>query len=329
MPVTTRPVTTRPAIKRRRTVAKDRPIHGMSITPFTPRGALDEPALRRHLRYMADGGVAVYLGAFTSGEGHLLTPKETRRLYEIGADELGGSCPVYAARLGYNDTATIIKEAKEAAAIGLDAAMIYPPAPGDPGAAVTPKEVERFFRDILEAVPTGVFLSLHSGKAPGVQIPVDLVGKLAEEYDQIHGIHVYNPSLTYVMQVVQAAQQHTPVRSAGSMQLLDTLAFGGAGFISLEPNIAPRLCCAVEQAYREGKHAEASAQFQRLLGLGALLGKHLPPRSLKASLNILGFSAGVCRKPYLPLEQASLDDLARGLQALSVRKSERLPQAVP
>src|SRR5580692_11523738 len=68
----------------------------ISITPFTQDGALDEAAVRGHLRRMAAAGIGVYLGGGGSGEGYVLSPDETKRLLQIGVEELQGKVPVRA-----------------------------------------------------------------------------------------------------------------------------------------------------------------------------------------------------------------------------------------
>ena len=57
---------------------------------------MDEVALRGHLRRMAAAGIGVYLGGGGSGEGYVLSPDETRRLLQIGVEELQGKVPVRA-----------------------------------------------------------------------------------------------------------------------------------------------------------------------------------------------------------------------------------------
>ncbi len=302
----------------------DRRIQGMSITPYTPSGEIDEQALRKHLRYMAGGNIGVYMGAFTSGEGHLLTDAEVRRIYEIAAHELAGKVPAYAARLGYAATQTIIKEANEAGRIGLQGAMIYPPAPGDPGAAVTPDELERFYYEILDGVKTGVFLSLHAGKSPGVKVPIEFVTKLVGQYDHILGVHVINPDPEYVKGVIATLGKRTAVRVAGSRGTLECLAGGVAGFISFEPNIAPKLCGSIMSKWDAGDQKGAAAAFEHMTKLSQALGRNMMPRSLKASLNELGFNVGACRHPYLPATAAQKADLAQALKDLDIRKHEGL-----
>jgi 4-hydroxy-tetrahydrodipicolinate synthase len=306
----------------------DPPAYGMSITPFDERGEIDEPGLRRHLRYMAGGCVGVFMGALNSGEGYLLSRDEIRRLYEIGLDELKGATPVYAACLEHASTAMIIELAKESASLGLDGAQVYPPAPADPSAVITAAEVERFFRDVFEAVTTPVFLCnyLHGSLSvdrPGGKIPVELIARLVEEYDHIAGVNA-GGNLAYLGAVVDAVGKRVPVRTPGGAQLLDNLKLGGYGFISTEPNVAPRLSSLVIEAYLAGDKARTTELVARLERLRGMLMKHQYPRSLKPALNHLGFSVGVPRRPFLPLDNDAQREIGRVLDDLDIKTIEGL-----
>lgn len=45
-----------------------------------------------------------------------------------------------------------IEQAKEIAATGIEAIQLHAPRPAYPGATAKPLEVERYYRDVLEAV---------------------------------------------------------------------------------------------------------------------------------------------------------------------------------
>ena len=308
--------------------APDRPAYGMSITPFTPDGDIDEPALRRHLRFIADGGCGVFMGALNSGEGFLLTRPEIRRIYEIGVSELSGKAPVFAACLEHTSTAIIIELAREAAAIGLEGSQLYPPAPADPSAVMTAAEVERFFRDVCEAVHTPLFLCNYfhgavSVDKPGGKIPVDMLARLVDDYPHVKGVNAGGDP-AYLKALIGAVGNKRPVRTPGGAQLFLCLELGGHGFISTEPNIAPRLSSRIIETYRAGDRPQAKALFDILERLRLLLMRHLYPRSLKPALQHLGFPVGDPRRPVLPLDPAAVRAIARVLDELDIKRIEGL-----
>jgi 4-hydroxy-tetrahydrodipicolinate synthase len=64
--------------------------YAISITPFDAQQALDETALRGHLRRLADAGIGVYVCGGGSGEAFTLSMAEQRRVLEIAIEELRG-----------------------------------------------------------------------------------------------------------------------------------------------------------------------------------------------------------------------------------------------
>src|ERR671937_3330405 len=62
--------------------------------PFTADLAIDEPAYRKHLRWLADTrGVTGIVANGHAAEVSSLTRDERRRVLAIAVDELGGRCP--------------------------------------------------------------------------------------------------------------------------------------------------------------------------------------------------------------------------------------------
>ncbi len=73
------------------------------ITPITDREEVDEPAFRKMLGRLVQGGVnGIFVGG-SAGEGPLLTDRQWRRMIEIAAEEVGDSTALLA---GVMDTST-------------------------------------------------------------------------------------------------------------------------------------------------------------------------------------------------------------------------------
>lgn len=298
-------------------------VYSMTVTPFTPEGALDEEGLRTHLRFQAAAGVGVYLGSYGSGEGHLLREREVERLYEIGVDELKGKVPVYAAALGFTETDQVIKQAKRAAEIGVDAVQIHPPRPGTPFHRPTPEELDRFYDDVLSQVVTPVHVSNQMVMVSS-EVPVEFFAHLIDNYPQIESINNTHPDVSYFVRLQDAVGDRMPISVGYIGQLITVLALGGHGALCFEPNVAPKLTLSVVQAYREGKHRLALERYAQVLKLNQILMKYQNPRSLKAALRVLGLTGGHLRRPYLDLDEAAHDDIASTLARLRIREIEGL-----
>jgi 4-hydroxy-tetrahydrodipicolinate synthase len=93
--------------------------------PMTPDAEIDEPQLRRYIRWVADQGpVALAINADT-GEGPHLTHREKVRVIEIVADELNGQIPIVAG-LGGPFTRQAVEQARDFKAAGADAFLVFP-----------------------------------------------------------------------------------------------------------------------------------------------------------------------------------------------------------
>src|SRR5215475_8638089 len=89
-----------------------------NILPFTADLAIDEPAYRKHLRWLADTpGVTGIVANGHASEVSSLTREERKRSLAIALDEIAGACPVIAGV--YSDgTAEAVELGRDAARAG-------------------------------------------------------------------------------------------------------------------------------------------------------------------------------------------------------------------
>lgn len=288
-----------------------------SITPFDARGALDEQALRRHLRRLRQAGVGVYLAGSSPGEGYALSPAELRRCLEIGVEELAGRVPVRAMGVEPRRAAELIEFAELVAETGVDAIQIYSLDMGH-GGRPTPDTLERYFRTCLEAISMPCVVSSHH--FVGYTLPVELMVALAREYPQLIGFNVTSPEIPYLSRVCQALAFRVEIHVGGPMHALSALAMGGMGYLSTEANTAPRLCRSLVDHHAAGRHAEAQAAYARILALmaGAAEVPGMSVRYVKACLAALGFAGTHTREPHLPVTPEEVARVGKLLALLGI-----------
>jgi 4-hydroxy-tetrahydrodipicolinate synthase len=291
----------------------------MSITPFSPDGRLDEGALARHVSRVAGAGVAVYLGSFGTGEGHLLEPAEILRLYSVGVDAASGRVPVYAAALGFQATDTVIALATDAAATGVAAVQIHPPRPGDRGARPTLAELDRYYADVLGAVTTPVRLT-NQVAMTGFRLPASYLGDLVTDHPHVVGVNQTDPDATCLAPVVAAVAGRAAISvgMVAQVPLLLALAPSTGGALCFEPNVSPEVCVAAITALRDGDAAAIAASYGRWRRLHETLLRYQNPRSVKAAMDILGLAGGPVREPILPLPADETAALALSLADLGL-----------
>ncbi|HEV2310771.1 MAG TPA: dihydrodipicolinate synthase family protein [Acidimicrobiia bacterium] len=283
----------------------------VSVTPFRADGALDETGLRGHLARQRDAGVGVYLAGSGSGEGYALSKKETRRVLEIGVDELRGRVPVRAMGVEPRTAAEAITRAGVAADAGVDAFQLYSLDQGH-GNQPTPDELDRYLRTVLDAVTLPVVLSTH--QSVGYLLPVELVSSVLDGGAPVVGVNCSTSEVTYLLRLIEAVDGRADVHVGGPLHALTALGLGGQGFLSSDANLAPRLCAAVVDAAGRsdlGTLHDTYAQLMRLYTVTRELGGIT---ATKAALDLLGLpGGGPPRPPRCPADAGARDAVQRRL----------------
>ena len=304
----------------------DRPNHGNVIAPFDARGEIDTRALRENLWYVANGENKVFVGGPAAAEFHHLTRREKSFLWEFCVRELSGKAPVCMIPVGPASTAEMIEMYREGQALGYDGALLYVPGPVRGGYPWYEREVERYYRDVLEAVSLPLYLcAYHGGDIIDTQdhrVSPALLGRLTEEY----GERIVGVATTFNLQETLAAVGgRVPVRAVDVPGRYSLLAQGFYGFHSAAETIAPKLCASIPDLYHAGDKEGARRMSAVLDGLWKLVGpgqRYAYPRCVKPLLRHLGFAVGEIRRPFLALPPDEERALLREFDALGVREVE-------
>lgn len=287
----------------------------ISITPFTEDGTLDEVATRGHLRRMAAAGIGVYLGGGGSGEGYVLSPEETRRLLQIGVEELKGKVPIRAMGVEPRTSRDMIEYVEMVSGLGVDAAQIYSLDQGH-GHRPTTDEIHRYFNDVLRATDFPAVLSTHM--SVGYQVPVAMLVEFADRFDHLIGINFSHQDLGYLTAVIDALGDRLEIHVGGPHQALTALALGGTGYLSSEGNLAPALCVGVIRAYQDNDARRLTDLYGKLLRLSGRFYAAGGIRATKAVLNALGLPGGFPRLPQLPVPDTDLPALLNHIEQLGL-----------
>ena len=284
----------------------------VSLTPFTERGALDEPGLRAHLQRLGRSGIGVYVAGSGSGEGYTLTIPERRRVMEIAAEELAGTVPVRVMGVEPRTAAEAIALGVETTAAGLDAMQLYSL---DMGHGYQPRreEVQRYLFSVLDAVDCPVVVSTH--QSVGYHYRADLLDDVVSRYEQVIGINVTSGDIGYLAEVVDVIGGRVEVHVGGPMHALTAVALGAQGYLSSEGNLAPRLCTSLFD--RPEVFAQLIRVFRLTQAAGGIVGT-------KAALRAFDAPGGWPREPRLDPAAASVDALVELLRSSGLAEAEGL-----
>jgi 4-hydroxy-tetrahydrodipicolinate synthase len=277
-------------------------------TPFTAERALDldgAQALADHLVAHGSGGLVV---AGTTGESPTLSHAETVLLFRAVVDAVGGRAAVIAG-CGKNDTAATADLVREATTAGVDGILLVTPYYNRPNA----RGLTVHFRAAAAATDLPVMLyDIPSRTA--CEIPAPTIVELAAGVPNIVGVKDAVDDFEKTAWVAARAPQGFGIWSGSDGTLLQTLAAGGAGVVSVASHlVGDDIAAMIETFWTDPRKAAETAY--RIAPLAKALFAEPSPAPLKAALAMVGLPAGPVRPPLVEVEQPTVDLLRDALHA--------------
>ncbi len=294
-----------------------------NLLPFTADLAVDEPAYRKHLRWLVDApGVTGLVANGHAAEVASLTRGERRRTLDIALDEVAGKVPVVAGV--YSDgTLEAVELARDAQAAGAAGLLIFPPTLFMWGAQLKPEMVLRHFQTLADAVdlPLVVFeypVASGIGYSPETLAELCKVPTVAAIKDWSNEIVSYEKNL----RAVRATGRPVAVMSSFTMSLMASFLLGADGCISGMGRVTADLQAALFAAVPAGRLDEARAINDRVAPLVSAF--YAPPfvdmhNRMKEALAILGrIPAAHVRPPLTPVSEDERHRIRLALRAANL-----------
>jgi 4-hydroxy-tetrahydrodipicolinate synthase len=289
-----------------------------SVTPFDEKGRLDLEAAEAHFGRVADAGVNLYVGGSSPGEGYSFSEQEMKDLLKVSVNAAGGKVSVRAMGVEPRNAEQMVKFLKLAADTGIDACQIYSLDVGHgwkPGTI----ELEAYYRAALEACPLPAIISSHAFM--GYNAPIDLLERLANEYDNLIGINLTTPDYLHLTEAIARLRPRLEIHVGGPMNTLTALALGANGYLSSEAAIVPKLCRSVIAHWEEGRLEDAFKAYGNVMaimvGLNSVPGASV--RRLKGAQRLLCRPGRYLRSPVAPITDAELELIGKALDKLAAR----------
>jgi len=288
------------------------------VTPFTPDGAIDEPAFRRLVRWQAMAGIDGLVPCGTTGEAPTLSPAEREWLVgttvEVVAERPSrGRIPVIAGT-GTNDTRATIAATRQAAVLGADAALVVAPYYNRPDARM----LEAHFRAVADEgdLPIVVY---NVPSRTGANVDAATFLRLAE-HPRVIAVKEASGNLEQIARICRDRPRDVAVLAGDDAWTLPLLALGGDGVVSVASNEIPgelvRLCAAA----RAGDWDTARRTHERWLPLFLANFAGAPnPVPAKAALALMGLlESDAVRAPLLPMDPDGRASMAVTLRMLGL-----------
>src|SRR5437016_5597108 len=206
-----------------------------NVLPFTSDLAIDEPAYRRHIRWLADTrGVTGIVANGHAAEVSSLTREERKRALAIALDEVAGACPVIAGVYsdGTEEAVELAKDAKGAGAAGV---LVFPPTLFMWGAQVKPDMVIRHFSEIAARADLPIVVFEYP-PASGIGYSPATLARLAE-IPQIMAVKDWSNEIVALeanLRALRATGRPVALLSSFTMSLMASFLPGGDGPVSAQ-----------------------------------------------------------------------------------------------
>ena len=295
-----------------------------NLLPFTADLDIDEPAYRRHLRWLADTrGVTGLVVNGHAAEVSSLTRDERRRALAIALDEVGDRCPlvsgIYAD--GTREAVELARDVKTAGAAG---ALVFPPTLFMWGAQLKPDMAVRHVSEIASAVdlPLVIFqypVSSGIGYRPDTLARLAQIPTVAAVKEWSNDIVAFEASL----RAIRATGRPVSVLSAFTMSMMSSFLLGADGALSGMGSVAADLQVELFEACAKGDVDGARALNDRLDPLVRVF--YAPPfvdmhNRMKEALVLLGrIGTAHVRPPLTPVPASERDAIRDALRAADLR----------
>lgn len=283
------------------------------VTPFTPDGGVDYPAMQSHASWMVDEGVSGIVVCGTTGESATLNDDEKIGCMNAVWDAVADRAVVVGGA-GNNCTAESLtfldRVNAEARVHAIMSVVPYYNKPNQRG-------IIGHFDAILARSNHPVVLYNVPGRTV-VGMTVDTMAELATR-DSVVAIKEASADLHDNAKLLPRLNG-VALLSGDDATTMPFVAQGGQGTVSVVGNVAPRIMSEMCAAASSGDLATAIRLNFHVAHLHDLMFRHPNPLPAKALVAELGFGSADVRLPLAPLDDAELDAVLADARRLEVTR---------
>jgi len=265
------------------------------VSPFTPDGRIDEPAVGRIVELLVSHHVAGIFPLGTTGEAASISREEKRRLVAATVKFVAGRAIVYAGIAG-NCLSESVAAAGEYLRLGVKAAVAHPPS----YYPLSDREIETYYQRLADQIPLPLVM-YNIPVTTHHSISLDVVDRLRKHPN----IVALKDSASDPGRIVELLRRTGgrggfPVLLGSSLQFAHGLKLGGIGLIPSGAHLIP-------DVYQSMYEAAMGDEWDRVDQLQseseAAVAPYLKGRSLGqglAKLKAILEERGICGRTMLP-----------------------------
>ncbi|MDP1889884.1 MAG: 4-hydroxy-tetrahydrodipicolinate synthase [Gemmatimonadaceae bacterium] len=265
------------------------------VTPFTPDGRLDEPALRALVAWQVEQGIDGVVPVGSTGEAATLSLAERERVVAITAEVVAGRVPVIAGA-GTNDTAVAIENSRVLAGAGATHLLHVSPMYSKP----PQRGLVAHFRAVADAATIPVVLYNVPGRtASNMEVETQLA---LAEHPNIVATKEASGNVEQIGEIIRWRPAGFAVLSGDDGLTAEVMARGGDGVISVVSNAVPAAMHALTAAAATGDVGAVRTLQDHLAPLFSAAFVESNPMPVKAALAMMGRIGNVLRLPLVPMD---------------------------
>jgi 4-hydroxy-2-oxoglutarate aldolase len=279
---------------------------GVFVPATTPFRGDDVAAdrLAANLRAWSGTPLAGFVVLGATGELPMLSDAERDRVL-VAAREAIPRERTLIAGTGAHSTLHAIRQARRAAEIGADAALVITPHALHEGFG--PAAQVRHYLAVAEASPVPVMIDNDPANT-GVNLDAATVATIAG-HPNVCGITDSSGHIPQAAHVIDQTPKGFHVLVGSAAALLSSLAIGSSGGVLALALIAARELCEVHRLASEGRWDEARALAARMLTADRGVAGRYGIGGLKAALDLQGLYGGPCRAPLATPDGDAIEDI--------------------
>ena len=267
------------------------------VTPFNEDKSIDFDSLKKLIDFVIDEEVNYIVTLGTTGETPTLSKEEKTDIINQTFAFVDNRVPVVVG-IGGNNTSAVIKEIETLPienAVAILSASPYYNKPSQEG-------IYQHYKALASSTVKPIILYNVPGRT-GSNIAASTTLRLADDFENIHGIKEASGNMNQCMQILRDKRQEFLVVSGDDNLALAQIACGMRGVISVAANCFPKYFSSMVKAALEDDFDTARKFNNSLLQGYELLFAENNPAGVKAFLAELGIIKNHLRLPLVPLSE--------------------------
>ena len=279
-----------------------------SVTPFNEDAEIVFDALAEFIGFWINSGISGIVANASTGESPYLNRNELTEVLAFVKEEAGGRIQVIGGTgaMATRETIQLTSDAKDC---GVDGVLITTPYFFRP----SEDELYRHYVEVLSSVDIPAIL-YNVPKFTGYSIAPKTIARISEECSNLAGVKDSSNNPGNMAEIIRLCGDKMSCLSGAADMFLPTLSLGGKGAVLAIANVVPGTCVELFGAFKEGDIKKAGKRQRIVSHVNNVLVTNNPQiAAIKHALNIMGYNAGVPRRPLLPLSDLQKKSVEQSL----------------